>query len=43
LDLRDEAARAIASLNAAVEGDPRVDNVLLPIRDGLMLALKKKI
>ena len=38
---RDEASRAIATMNATIQADPRVDNVLLPIRDGLTLILKK--
>jgi caffeoyl-CoA O-methyltransferase len=42
LEPKDEASRAIAALNATIQVDPRVDNVLLPIRDGLMLVLKKQ-
>jgi caffeoyl-CoA O-methyltransferase len=41
LDPPDEDSRAIAALNQTVQRDPRVDNVLLPIRDGLMLIFKK--
>jgi caffeoyl-CoA O-methyltransferase len=41
LEPKDEASNAIATLNATIQVDPRVDNVLLPIRDGLMLVLKK--
>lgn len=35
------SAKAIAELNARVTRDPRVDNVLLPVRDGLMLVRKR--
>jgi caffeoyl-CoA O-methyltransferase len=41
LDPPDEASRAIVALNQIVQRDPRVENVLLPIRDGLMLIIKK--
>jgi caffeoyl-CoA O-methyltransferase len=41
LDPPDEATRAIAAMNEAVQGDPRVENVLLPVRDGVMLILKR--
>lgn len=34
-------AKAIAAFNARVAADPRVDNVLLPVRDGIMLVRKK--
>jgi caffeoyl-CoA O-methyltransferase len=32
---------AIAAFNAQVAADPRVENVLLTVRDGMMLALKR--
>lgn len=35
------SAKAIAAFNARVTSDPRVDNVLLPVRDGIMLVRKK--
>jgi caffeoyl-CoA O-methyltransferase len=35
------SGKAIAAFNARVASDPRVDNVLLPVRDGLMVARKK--
>lgn len=35
-----ESARAIASFNQRVTADPRVENVLLSVRDGIMLARK---
>lgn len=41
LEPRDEDSRAIAELNRTVQSDPRVDNVLLPIRDGVLLAVKR--
>ena len=34
-------AKAIATFNDLVTRDPRVDNVLLPVRDGIMLVRKK--
>ncbi len=36
-------ARAIAAFNDHVKNDPRVDHVLLAIRDGIMLARKKVV
>lgn len=36
----DRDTRSIIDFNAKVQGDPRVENVLLPIRDGLMLMRK---
>ena len=41
LDPKDEEARAIATLNERVTKDDRVDHVLLTIRDGVMLVIKK--
>jgi caffeoyl-CoA O-methyltransferase len=38
---RDSAARAIADLNRRIQKDERVENVLLPIRDGIMLAYRR--
>lgn len=35
---QDEATRAIAAFNARVNGDPRLAPVLVPLRDGLMVA-----
>lgn len=37
----DKDTRGIRAFNALVQKDPRVENVLLPIRDGLMLIRKK--
>ena len=34
-------AKALAAFNAKVTADPRVDNVLLPVRDGIMVARKR--
>lgn len=39
-DEKDETARALRAFNKMVQGDPRVENILLPIRDGLMLMRK---
>jgi predicted O-methyltransferase YrrM len=36
----DKDTQAILDYNLMVQNDPRVENVLLPIRDGLMLARK---
>ena len=36
----DEDARIVNALNDRVHKDPRVENVLLPFRDGIMLAYK---
>ena len=41
LDPRDDDARAVAALNDALLADPRVDVVLLPVRDGVSLARKR--
>jgi caffeoyl-CoA O-methyltransferase len=41
LNPADTAARAIASLNRRIQRDERVENVLLPIRDGIMLAYRR--
>jgi caffeoyl-CoA O-methyltransferase len=40
LDPRDESDRAIAAFNDRVQSDPRVTNVILTVRDGLMLIRK---
>jgi len=36
----DAQTEGIASFNAYIQADPRVENVLLPLRDGLMIAKK---
>jgi caffeoyl-CoA O-methyltransferase len=41
LDPSDDDDRAIDDLNAALVADDRVDVVLLPVRDGVMLARKR--
>lgn len=41
LDPRDESDHALAAFNARVARDPRVEHVLLTVRDGMMLARKK--
>lgn len=38
---KDEDTRAICAFNEMVANDPRVENVLFPIRDGLMVIRKK--
>ena len=40
LDEKDESTRALHEFNELVLSDPRVTNVLLPIRDGLMVVQK---
>jgi caffeoyl-CoA O-methyltransferase len=37
----DDRVRAIHALNDRIQNDERVENVLLPIRDGIMLAYKR--
>jgi predicted O-methyltransferase YrrM len=39
-DEKDETARALRAFNDMVQNDPRVENILLPVRDGLMLMRK---
>ncbi len=41
LDAEDETAKALRAFNARVHADERVENVLLPLCDGLMLVRKK--
>ena len=41
LEPESDASKAIASLNERVLDDDRVDNVLLPIRDGINLVQKR--
>lgn len=36
----DKDTQALLDYNRMVQEDPRVENVLLPIRDGLMMARK---
>jgi predicted O-methyltransferase YrrM len=38
---KDENTRALHEYNEKVQADDRVDNILLPIRDGLMVARKR--
>lgn len=40
LDPTEPASAAIDALNKRIRKDPRVENVLLPVRDGIMLAVK---
>jgi caffeoyl-CoA O-methyltransferase len=37
----DKDTQVILDFNKMVQQDPRVENILLPIRDGLMMARKK--
>ncbi|MBI3891135.1 MAG: class I SAM-dependent methyltransferase [Candidatus Wallbacteria bacterium] len=41
LDPKDDSDHAIVGFNARVAADPRVEHVLLTVRDGVMLARKK--
>ena len=41
LDPQDDAGRAIVAFNQHVQQDPRVENVCLTVRDGIMLAWKR--
>ncbi len=41
LDPRDEESRTLAELNARIVADPRVENVLLPVRDGVQLVRRR--
>ena len=40
LDPTDAPSRAVDALNQRIRNDPRVENVLLPVRDGIMLVRK---
>jgi len=40
LDPQDECAKSLDALNKRIRSDPRVENVLLPVRDGIMLVRK---
>lgn len=40
-DEKDETAGALRKFNDCVQNDPRVDNILLPVRDGILLIRKK--
>jgi len=42
VDPKDDETRAIAAFDAKVQADPRVENVCLTVRDGVMLIWKKK-
>ena len=42
LDPRDDDTRNIVAFNRLVQSDPRVENVCLTVRDGIMLAWKRK-
>ena len=40
LDPQDAGSKAVDALNKRIRNDPRVENVLLPVRDGIMLVRK---
>ncbi len=40
-DMKDETARVLREFNACVHADERVENIILPLRDGLMMVRKK--
>ena len=42
IDPQDDDTRAIVAFNQLVQSDPRVENVCLTVRDGMMLAWKRK-
>jgi len=42
LDPKDDDTKAIVAFNRLVQSDPRVENVCLTVRDGMMLAWKRK-
>lgn len=39
---QDESTQALAEFNRKVHSDPGVENILLPVRDGLMVTRKKR-
>jgi caffeoyl-CoA O-methyltransferase len=41
LDPQDEDTKAIVAINRLIHSDPRVENVCLTVRDGIMLAWKR--
>ena len=41
LDPKDEETRMLMVYNLKIQNDDRVQNVLFPLRDGLMIARKK--
>ena len=41
LDPQDESSRAIVAFNSHVNADPRVDHVMLTVRDGITIARKR--
>jgi predicted O-methyltransferase YrrM len=43
LDEKDESTQALHDFNKMVKADSRVSNVLLPIRDGLMVVRKERM
>jgi caffeoyl-CoA O-methyltransferase len=43
LDPQDADAHAIVAFNRMIQSDPRVENVCLTVRDGMMLAWKRSL
>jgi caffeoyl-CoA O-methyltransferase len=41
LDPSDKSTKALLEYNQKIQNDPRVENLLLPLRDGLMICRKK--
>ncbi len=41
LQANDHVTQAVMAFNQKIHDDPRVDNVLLPVRDGIMMARKR--
>jgi len=41
IDPRDDTDHAIVAFNRLVQSDPRVENICLTVRDGMMLAWKR--
>ena len=39
--IKDKTTQSLRAFNQAVQQDDRVENVLLPVRDGLMMVRKK--
>jgi caffeoyl-CoA O-methyltransferase len=42
IDPKDDDTRSIVAFNRLVQSDPRVENICLTVRDGIMLAWKRK-
>jgi predicted O-methyltransferase YrrM len=42
-NIKDKDAQALHAFNEKIQADPRVENVILPIRDGIMIARKMMV